>query len=129
MKLALKIKSKNLTCFLYNTLKEETFAVQKNREIFTFRGNKLSRMTSFEKFRGNKLSRIWLKTAKPRKFLPAKVSSFKVYLKFFSSSLVCKFYYWSVVGANWSAVGGKWSVVSGRWHGRWSVDLHNAPQY
>ena len=35
-------------------------------------------MTSFEKFRGNKLSRIWLKTAKARKFLPAKVSSFKV---------------------------------------------------
>ena len=35
-------------------------------------------MTSFEQFRGNKLSRIWLKTAKPRKFLPAKVSSFKV---------------------------------------------------
>ena len=40
-----------------------------------FRGKKLSRMTSFEKFRGNKLSRIWLKAAKPRKFLPAKVSS------------------------------------------------------
>ena len=39
------------------TLKEETFAVQENREIFTFRGNKLSRMTSYEKFRGNKLSR------------------------------------------------------------------------
>ena len=54
------------------TLKEETFAVQENREIFTFRGNKLSRMTSYEKFRGNKLSRIWLKTAKPRKFLPLK---------------------------------------------------------
>ena len=30
------------------TLKEETFAVQENREIFTFRGNKLSRMTSYE---------------------------------------------------------------------------------
>ena len=29
-------------------------------------------MTSFEKFRGNKLSRIWLKTMKPRKFLPLK---------------------------------------------------------
>ena len=43
-----------------------------------FRGKKLSRMASYEKFRGNKLSRIWLKTAKPRKFLPAKVSSFKV---------------------------------------------------
>ena len=39
------------------TLKEETFAVQKNREIFTFRGNKLSRMKSYETFRGNKLSR------------------------------------------------------------------------
>ena len=38
-------------------LKEETFAVQENREIFTFRGNKLSRMTSYEKFGGNKLSR------------------------------------------------------------------------
>ena len=37
--------------------REETFAVQKNREIFTFCGNKLSRMTSYEKFRGNKLSR------------------------------------------------------------------------
>ena len=36
-------------------------------------------MTSYEKIFGNKLSRIWLKTAKPRKFLPAKVSSFKVY--------------------------------------------------
>ena len=42
---------------LPSTLKEETFAVQENREIFTFRGNKLSRMTSYEKFRGNKLSR------------------------------------------------------------------------
>ena len=39
------------------TLKEETFAVQKNRKIFTFRGNKLSRMKSYETFRGNKLSR------------------------------------------------------------------------
>ena len=38
-------------------LKEETFAVQENRKIFSFRGNKLSRMTSYEKFRGNKLSR------------------------------------------------------------------------
>ena len=38
-------------------MREETFAVQENREIFTFRGNKLSRMTSYEKFRGNKLSR------------------------------------------------------------------------
>ena len=41
----------------FGTLKEDTFAVQKNREIFTFRGNKLSRMKSYEKFRGNKLSR------------------------------------------------------------------------
>ena len=40
-----------------NVLKEETFAVQENRKIFTFRGNKLSRMTSYEKFCGNKLSR------------------------------------------------------------------------
>ena len=39
------------------TLKEETFAVQENREIFTFRWNRLSWMTSYEKFRGNKLSR------------------------------------------------------------------------
>ena len=39
------------------TLKEETFAVQENLEIFTFRGNKLSRKMSYEKFRGNKLSR------------------------------------------------------------------------
>ena len=38
-------------------------------------------MTSFEKFRGNKLLRIWLKTAKLRKSLPAKVSSFKVTLR------------------------------------------------
>ena len=44
------------------TLKEETFALQKNREIFTFRGNKLSRMKSYEKFRGNKLS--WWTTFK-----------------------------------------------------------------
>ena len=32
-------------------------------------------MTSFEKFCGNKLSRIWLKTAKPRKFLPLKYTT------------------------------------------------------
>ena len=40
-----------------STLKEETFAVQANHEIFTFRGSKLSRMTSYEKYLGNKLSR------------------------------------------------------------------------
>ena len=50
-----------------------------------FAGRYFPRMTSFEKFRWNKLSRIWLKTAKPRKFLPAKVSSFKV-----SSTTKCK---------------------------------------
>ena len=36
--------------------KGRNFRGKKNREIFTFRGNKLSRMTSYEKFRGNKLS-------------------------------------------------------------------------
>ena len=40
-----------------NTLKEETFAVPENREIFTYRGNKLSRMTSYERFHGNKKRR------------------------------------------------------------------------
>ena len=47
------------SCFYFKiyTLKEETFAVPENRKIFTFRRNKLSRMTSYERFRGNKLSR------------------------------------------------------------------------
>ena len=49
-------------CHIYfkgrNCPREETFAVRwESRDIFTFRGNKLSRMTSYEKFRGNKLSR------------------------------------------------------------------------
>ena len=42
---------------LNHTMKCEVLSVQEIREIFTFRGNKLSRMTSYEKFRGNKLSR------------------------------------------------------------------------
>ena len=37
--------------------KGRNFRGKKNREIFTFRCNKLSRMTSYEKFRWNKLSR------------------------------------------------------------------------
>ena len=40
---------------LYST--RAPIQVKKNREIFTFRGNKLSRMKSDETFRGNKLSR------------------------------------------------------------------------
>ena len=76
------MSSKNIS------LKEKTFAVQENREIFTFRGNKLSRMTSYEKFRGNKLSRILLKTAKPRKFLPLKYVGKKYYsLAYFVDAL------------------------------------------
>ena len=47
---------KNVLVQIEYNLKEETFAVQANRETFTFRGNKRSRMTSYEKFRGNKLS-------------------------------------------------------------------------
>ena len=42
---------------IMTTLKEETFAVQENREIFTFRGNKLSRMTSYKIFCGEPLSK------------------------------------------------------------------------
>ena len=34
------------------TLKEETFAVQENRKIFTFRGNKLSRIRLMKNFAG-----------------------------------------------------------------------------
>ena len=36
-------------------------------------------MTNFENFDGHKLPRKGLKTAKPRKFMSAKVSFFKVY--------------------------------------------------
>ena len=48
------------------------------RHFETFRGKKLSRMRHFETFRGKKLSRKGPKNAKPRKFLPAKVSDLKV---------------------------------------------------
>ena len=41
-------------------------------------GHKLSRMTSFEKCRGDKLLQKRMNSVKPRKFLPLKVSSFKV---------------------------------------------------
>jgi len=37
-------------------------------------------LSLFEKFRGKKVSRKGQKTAKPRKFLPAKVSDLKVLL-------------------------------------------------
>ena len=37
------------------TLKEETFAVQLNRKIFTFCGNKFLRFTKIQTFCGNKL--------------------------------------------------------------------------
>ena len=40
-----------------DTLKEETSAVPANCKIFIIRGNKLLRMTSYEKIFGNKLSR------------------------------------------------------------------------
>ena len=40
------------------SLKEETFAVGPDREIFAFRGKKLSRSNDFRIFRGKKLSRI-----------------------------------------------------------------------
>ena len=63
----------------YNYKSVFFFRIFADDEFFRkFRWKKLSRMTSFEKFRENKRLRIWLKTAKPRKFLPAKVSSFKV---------------------------------------------------
>ena len=70
----------NVTIIWYHNYKSVFFfRIFADDDFFRkFRGKKLSRMTSFEKFRWNKLSRIWLKTAKPRKFLPAKVSSFKV---------------------------------------------------
>ena len=48
------------------------------RHFEKFRGKKLSRMRHFETFRGKKLSRKGPKNAKPRKFLPAKVSDLKV---------------------------------------------------
>ena len=70
----------NATIIWYHNIQKRIFfRIFADDDFFRkFRRKKLSRMTSFEKFRGNKLSRIWLKTAKPRKFLPAKVSSFKV---------------------------------------------------
>ena len=40
------------------SIAEETFAVRSYREIFTCRGNKLSRTPEIFVFRGNKLSRI-----------------------------------------------------------------------
>ena len=71
----------NATIIWYHNYKSVFFSEYSQMTTFfrKFCGKKLSRMTSFEKFRGNKLSRIWLKTAKPQKFLPAKVSSFKVH--------------------------------------------------
>ena len=48
------------------------------RHFDKFRGKKLSRIRHFETFRGKKLSRKGPKNAKPRKFLPAKVSDLKV---------------------------------------------------
>ena len=49
-------------------------------DLKIFRGKKLSRMRHFETFRGKQLSRKGPKNAKPRKFLPAKVSDLKVIL-------------------------------------------------
>ena len=76
----------NATIIWYHNYKSVVFfRIFADDDFFIkFRGKKLSRMKSFEKFRGNKLSRIWLKTAKPRKFLPAKVSSFKVSSRVFT---------------------------------------------
>ena len=85
-------------------------------DLKIFRGKKLSRMRHFETFRGKKLSRKGPKNAKPRKFLPAKVSDLKVgqLPSFISNESVSDFgrsglENISLVGAH--LVGGRWSVV------------------
>ena len=47
-----------MTTLKEESFAEESFAVQPIREIFAFRGNKLSRIGHLRIFRGNKLSRM-----------------------------------------------------------------------
>ena len=63
-----------------NTLKEETFALRPNPNIFTFHEHKLSWMTNFEKFCGYKLLIIEIEIKKKKiNFQIAFFSVFVIY--------------------------------------------------